>query len=389
MTHVPGPWGGGAWGARAWRVPAPRTPRIAGRLEVSHSGARRAWPVRQWLWPLGLLVSGLAGCKGAPPPLPPVPATAGPLLVSGGSPPPAASDQAVIDRVVGIVNEYAITMSELQEALVLYLRETKQPAPPPAELADLQRKVLVRMVNHRLQVQEARREKVDVPDTEVQAKVDDFVRQNGGDRARIEVQLKEQGLTWDGLRRDFRDQLLAQKVRSRRVSRAASVTEGEVDAYIQANRSKLEGDLKYHPRHIALLAEPPDAPAAWAEAQATAQTLVTRLREGADFAATARTSSKDGSAAAGGDLGWLSRGELQPLFEEAILKLQVGEVTDPIKSTVGYHLFRLEAREELTPEMLVQLRQQSRDLLLQKKVQERLDEWVESLRRRALIAERL
>jgi hypothetical protein len=90
---------------------------------------------------------------------------------------------------------------------------------------------------------------------------------------------------------------------------------------------------------------------------------VARLAEGADFAELARGSSPDGVAVSGDDLGWLARGELQPLFEEPILRLQKGEVTPPIKSENGYHLFRLEEREELTPELLGQLRQQARDIL--------------------------
>jgi parvulin-like peptidyl-prolyl isomerase len=64
-------------------------------------------------------------------------------------------------------------------------------------------------------------------------------------------------------------------------------------------------------------------------------------------------------------------------------------VTAPIRSAVGYHLFKLEDREELSPAMLAEARQQARDLLQQRKGQERLDEWVETLRRRALISTRL
>jgi parvulin-like peptidyl-prolyl isomerase len=166
------------------------------------------------------------------------------------------------------------------------------------------------------------------------------------------------------------------------------VTEAEIDAYVVENRAKLERDLKYHPQHIAVLAEPPDSSAAWEQARARIEAIRTRLRDGADFGEIAREAAREGSTAAG-DLGWLTLGELQPLFEQPILRLGQGEVTEPIKSDVGYHLFRLEGREELTPEMLVQLRQQARDILVQRKAQERIEEWVRSLRQKALISERL
>jgi len=303
--------------------------------------------------------------------------------------PSVRTGQALIDRVVAVVNGDVIMMSELQEAVILYQRETKGPTLGEGEVEELQRKVLARMVDHRLQVQEARREKVEVTEDDVRAVVDDFVRRNGGDRAQIEAQLRLQGLTWEGLRRELRDQLLAQRIRGRRVSRRANVTEAEVDAYMAENRAKLEAGLKYHARHIAVLAEPPAQPAAWERAKAEIEAIGARLREGADFAALARERSGDASAAAGGDLGWLARGELEPLFEEPLAKLTKGAVTEPIKSAAGYHLLRLEDREELTPQMLAEARQQARDLLLQRRAQERLDEWLEGLRRRALIAIRL
>ncbi len=335
------------------------------------------------------LFLAVAGCRGARPPLPPVPPSSGSLLLTPSAPPALPADQTVVDRVVAVVNEDVIMMSELQEAVLLYLRETKESMPPAGERDQLYHKVLARMVDHRLQVQEARRDRVEVTEEEVRDLVEDFVRRNGGDRAKIEEQLRAQGLTWDAVRREMRDSLLAQKVRSRRVARRTSVTEAEVDSYLRANRTKFEAELKYHPRHIAVLAEPPDQPAAWARAWVEVEALVARLRAGADFAELARQYSKDGSASTGGDLGWLARGELQPLFEEAILRLGKGEVTAPIRAEAGYHLFRLEEREELTEEMLAQARQQARDLLIQKKAQERFDEWLQGLRQRALIAERL
>jgi peptidyl-prolyl cis-trans isomerase SurA len=336
------------------------------------------------------LVAALAGCKGTPPPLPPLPANTGSILLPPGSARSPLPDGSVVDRVVAVVNEEVILMSELHEATLLYLRDTKEAPPTGApERERLMQKVLDRMVDHRLQVQEARRDKVEIGEDELVSVLDDFVKRNGGDRPRIEEQLRAQGLSWDIVRRDIRDSLLAQKIRARRIGRRASVTEAEIDAYLAENRPKLETDLKYHPRHIAVLAQPAGSPAAWDKAQAEIEALVGRLREGADFTELARAHSQDGSASSGGDLGWLKPGELAPLFEVPILKLKKGETTEPIKSANGYHLFRMEDREELTPEMVTQLRQQVRDIIVQKKSQERLDDWLQSLRKRALIAERL
>jgi peptidyl-prolyl cis-trans isomerase SurA len=302
--------------------------------------------------------------------------------VRAGEAPPIPETQAVIDRVVAVVNGDVIMMSELQEAIALSSRDSR----PASNAPEVERAVLNRLVDHRLQVQEAKREKIEVTEDDLRNLIDDFVKRNGGDRAKIESQFQSLGVTWESLRRELRDQLLAQRVRSRRVVRRATVTESEVDQYLAQNRDKFEAGLKYHAVHLAVMAEPSTSPAAWEAAKREIESIVTALAGGADFTELARSRAKD---PAGGDLGWLARGELDAAFERPLLALQKGQITEPIRSGAGYHILKLADREELTAERLADARQQVRDLLLQKKGQERLDEWLEALRRRALIAIRL
>lgn len=331
----------------------------------------------------GLVVAGALGaCKAPAGPLPPVPAGSGGVLVRAGEAPPIKDNQAVIDRVVAVVNGDVIMMSELQEAIVLSRRDGRS-VPDGAEL---ERTMLNRLVDHRLQVQEAKRDKVEVTDDELRAAVDDIVKRNGGDREKFEAQLQVQGVTWESLRREMREQLLAQRVRSRRVVRRSTVTESEVDQYLTQNRDKFEAGLKYHAFHMAITVEATSSPGAWERAKQEIESISVALAGGADFAELARTRAKDPT---GGDLGWLARGELDVAFERPLLALQKGQVTAPIRSGAAYHLLKLDDREELTAERLADARQQVRDLLLQKKAQERFDEWLEGLRRRALIAIRL
>jgi peptidyl-prolyl cis-trans isomerase SurA len=314
--------------------------------------------------------------------LPPVPSGSGGVLVGVGEPPPVRDNQVVIDRVVAVVNDDVVMMSDLQEAIVISRRDGRG-LPDGAEF---ERTMLNRLVDHRLQVQEAKRDKVEVSDDDLRGAVEEIVKRNGGDREKFEVQLRAQGVTWDALRREMREQLLAQKVRSRRVVGRSRVTESEVDQYLAQNRDKFEAGLKYHALHMAITVEATTSPAAWEQAKQEIDGIATALAGGADFAELARTRAKD---PAGGDLGWLARGELDATFEGPLLALQKGQVTAPIRSGSAYHLFKLEDREELTAERLADARQQARDLLLQKKAQERFDEWLETLRRRALIAIRL
>lgn len=331
----------------------------------------------------GLAVAGTLGaCRGAAVPLPPVPADSGGILVRAGEVPPVKDSQFVIDRVVAVVNGDVVMMSELQEAIVLARRDSQGLPEGP----DLERAMLNRLVDHRLQVQEAKRDKIEVTEDDLRGVIEDFVKRNGGDRDKLETQLQTQGVTWEVLRRELREQLLAQRVRGRRVVGRSRVTESEVDQYLAQNRDKFEAGLKYHALHIAIQVDPPTSPAAWERAKQEIESIAAALAGGADFAELARTRAKDPG---GGDLGWLTRGELDAAFERPLLALQKGQVSAPIRSDSAYHIFKLDDREELTAERLADARQQARDLLLQKKAQERFDEWLEGLRRRALIAIRL
>src|SRR5690606_1837387 len=82
------------------------------------------------------------------------------------------------------------------------------------------------------------------------------------------------------------------------------------------------------------------------QARERIESLGQRIESGEDFAAVAREGSEDpGSAAQGGDLGWVERGLMVPAFEEALFALDPGKVSDPVKTEYGYHLIRVDEVE--------------------------------------------
>src|SRR5690606_2284250 len=98
--------------------------------------------------------------------------------------------------------------------------------------------------------------------------------------------------------------------------------------------------------------------------------LLARIRDGEDFAALAAEHSDDpGSAASGGDLGWIGRGSLDPAFEETLYSLELGEVAGPVRTDFGWHIIRFdEVREgeersfdEVRGELLTELRNERAD----------------------------
>ncbi len=104
----------------------------------------------------------------------------------------------------------------------------------------------------------------------------------------------------------------------------------------------------------------------------------------ASFEALARENSEDGSASLGGDLGWTNPGTFVPEFEEAMNKLPINGLSDPVVSRFGVHLIQVTERRSITLDARQQ-REQARNVLRERKFDEAYDEWLRELRARAYI----
>ena len=304
-------------------------------------------------------------------------------------PPPAQDSADVIDRVVAVVNKEAITLSELLESMAYAVYESGQQIPPEGERV-LKERLLQRLVDQRLQLQEAERDKIVVEDAEVAEQVADVMKRTGvKTQEELGQVVKAQGLTMEGVRKRLREQVMIQKVVRRKVAFRISVTEDEIERYFLENRAKLETGLNFHARHILIVPSPPGAESDWETARLKAEEVWSLVRAGRDFAELAREYSPDSSAAEGGDLGVMKQGELAPEIEARILRLRPGEAVAPFRSELGYYIFKLEWKDALTGEALVQTKEQIRGILFREKYQARLQAWLEEIRRRAIIEIRL
>ena len=303
---------------------------------------------------------------------------------------PTAVDDSIADRVIAVVNNDAITLGELQETIVAYRHEARQRSGPSDD--ELAKQLLPRLIDNRLQLQEADREKVVVEDLEVNEELAERVKTTYGAKSLDEFErlLKDQGVTIDSVKKRLRDSLRVQKVVRRKVALRVSVTDQEIVQYLEENRAKLETGLSYHARHILLVPEeaaPDDA--AWEAARIKADLIRQQVVEGADFAAMAQKHSKDASAKDGGDLGTLKRGELSQEVEAEILALEPGRVSKPYRSPLGWHVFKLESKDSLEGDGLVRAKAQIREILFREKYETRLETWLKEIKQRAIIEVRM
>ncbi|MFC4623429.1 peptidylprolyl isomerase [Comamonas nitrativorans] len=137
-----------------------------------------------------------------------------------------------------------------------------------------------------------------------------------------------------------------------------------------------------HARHILLR---PSAQMSEEQAAAQLQELRQRIERGqASFAQLAQQYSQDGSAPEGGDLGWSSPGQFVPEFEQALDRLQPGEISQPIVSRFGVHLIQLEDRRQVTLNPRQQ-REMLRNVVREEKLEKAYANWLQELRGQAYV----
>jgi peptidyl-prolyl cis-trans isomerase D len=154
-----------------------------------------------------------------------------------------------------------------------------------------------------------------------------------------------------------------------RVTREFS--EDELQAYYDSQPEALVRRAEARARHI-LFRLPENASAERQErVRSLAQSVLDDLRGGADFAAAAAEHSEDdGTAEAGGDLGFFPRGRMMPPLEEAAFSLPIGELSDPVRTELGFHILRVEERMETGIKPLEEALQEVIDALQDEKARE-------------------
>lgn len=292
-----------------------------------------------------------------------------------------------VERVVAVVNEEVITLTELQEegraAAARLVAAGEGPAPPAPTAPE--RQILEELIERRLLLQEVAREAIRVEPAEVTAALEELKAQNAlPDDAALEAALRRERLTPPQFRQRLQHQLAIGKLLARKVRGSIILTDAELETHYRTHPQEFALTGQVQLRHLLVAVPKAGDPEAEAAAASRTSEALAALMAGTPFAAVATRYSDAPTAAQGGELGILRQGELAPELERVAFALLPGEMSTPIRTAAGYNILLVEAKE--APILsFAQARDRIRDRLFRQKVQKRYQDYLAELRQKAYI----
>jgi len=249
------------------------------------------------------------------------------------------------ENIVAKVNGVKITQSELNELL---LQQGGKDA-------------LDTLIQQSIIKQEAKKQKIQVSEADIDKELT-ILKETFGSEDAFTQALETNGITLDALKENI---LLNLEVK--RIMEANSpITEGEIQQYFETNKESLGTIEEVKASHILV------------ETEELAQEVKTKLSAGEDFAELAKQYSTDeNSKELGGDLGFFARGDMEKEFEEVAFSLSVGQVSDPVKTTYGYHIIKADDKKEAKEAAFEESKDKIKDILLESKLETEFDPWLQ------------
>jgi peptidyl-prolyl cis-trans isomerase C len=258
---------------------------------------------------------------------------------------------AELPEILARVNGETISKVDFEKALRA-VEAQNGGAVPPEQRDRVYRGVLEQLVSFRLLIQESKARNLTVPDAEIDARMAQIRGQFPSEEAFTQT-LALQKMTAEQLRADARSELTVTKMLQAEVESKVSVTPAQVQDFYAKNPDRFKQGERVRASHILLRLPEKADEAAKTTVKTKAADVLKQVRAGKDFAELAKQYSEDpGSAPNGGDLNYFQKGQMVAPFDQAAFTLKVGDVSELVETTFGFHIIKVTDKQ---PERVVPL----------------------------------
>jgi peptidyl-prolyl cis-trans isomerase SurA len=312
----------------------------------------------------------------------------GALLVAwlGASPAPCRAE--LVDRIVAVVNDDIILLSDFEKAVTPFRERLKQSGYSDARIDALleseRSAILEQLVVDKLTDQQARRHGIVVGEAELDSTIERIKQMNNMSDEELLRMLRMEGMTYETYREHLREQLLRSRIVNREVRSRIVITDEAVRAHYEENRARYAGQTQYHLRHI-LMRVPSHSQAERVRILGEMKALYARLQKGESFDRLARSHSQAATAGEGGDLGLFESRLLAEPVRDALQGLAAGQFTPVVETEQGYQIFYVEDVVHSGGRSLEEMKPEIQEKLYAEMVDQRFEAWLAALRQRAHI----
>lgn len=247
-----------------------------------------------------------------------------------------------LNKIAAVVNKDVITSAEVQQQVQLVKRQLASNKMPVPDEAVLQQQVLNHMIDVDLQLQIAKRGKLEISEDDINQAINRIKDSNHISLAKLKDAIAKQGLSYQQYRENLRKEITVSRLQQQVLARDVIITDDQVKNFMKNNKAKIEAQQQYHLANILIpLGEEPTAEQV-SQAKAKAKNLIKKLNAGANFNKIAAAESSDELALQGGDLGWRQLAALPKLFADKAAHMIPGDVAGPLRTANGFHIIKLE-----------------------------------------------
>ena len=293
----------------------------------------------------------------------------------------------VLDRIVAIVNDEAITALELDERAKIAMKQLAQQGTSAPPRAVIERQLLERLIADRVQIQFAKESGVRVDDGDLERAISRIAEQNKLSMQAMRETLERDGVPYSQFREDIRSEIIMSRLREREVDNKIVITEGEIDALLSNNKQDGSGD-EVNLSHILVVVPENASPEQVQGRRARAEEALAQLAKGIDFRQLAAAYSEAPDALQGGSMGWRPGDRLPTIFFDALKSMKPGDLSPVLRSANGFHIFKLNERRGSTSDQAPVSVQQTRARHILIKTNELVSE-TEARNRLRVLKERL
>jgi len=294
----------------------------------------------------------------------------------------------ITDRIVAIVNGDVITLSELNNAYEPFkkkIEESYRGADKEKIIAENRLIMLNKFIENILIDQEAKKTGMIIKDEEVIEAINDFLSRKKYTMDDLLNYLAKENSSFEAHKKEVKEHLLRMRLVRRELKSKITISEEEIGEYYRKQREAYEGKEAVRIKQILLFFPKNSDEKIKANLRAQMDTILKRLHSGESFDFLASQYSQGPAAAAGGDIGFVEKGSMQPIVDSAAFSLKKDEVSGVIESPIGFHIIKVIDKRGAGIKPIESVREEIKAKIEEEKLEKKYIEWIKELRKKSVI----